>query len=128
MIRVRNLKLYKQLGMNVIKIHRALKFQQEAWMAPYIQLNTDLRTNATSEFEKNFFKLMNNSVFSKTMERIRVNLVRSSETDRLRRLVADPAYLSHKIFDSNLVAIHSTKNKLTFNRPCLCRASRSRSQ
>ena len=64
-VHYRNLKLYKQLGMNVIKIHKALKFQQVAWIAPYIQLNTDPLTKATSEFEKDFFKLMNNSVFGK---------------------------------------------------------------
>ena len=77
--------------MHVIKLHRAINFRQEACMAPYIQLK--------SEFEKDFFKLMNNSVFGKTMEnlrkRIRVDLVRASESDRMRRLVADPAYLSH---------------------------------
>jgi len=102
--------------MQVTKIHRALKFRQEAWTAPYIQLNTDLRIKATSEFEKDFFKLMNNSVYGKTMEnlrkRIRVDLVRASENDRMRRLVADPTYLSHKIFKGDLVAIHSTKSKL----------------
>ena len=120
-IHYRNLKLYQSLGMQVTKIHRVLKFRQEAWMAPYIQLNTDLRSKATSEFEKDFFKLMNNSVFGKTMEnlrkRIRVDLVRASENDRMRRLVADPAYLSHRIFDGDLVAIHSTKSKLKLNRP-----------
>ena len=90
-------------------------------MAPYIHLNTDLRAKAKSEFEKDFFKLMNNSVFGKTMEnlrkRIRVDLVRASDSDRMRRLVADPAYLSHKIFDGDLVAIHSAKSKLKLNRP-----------
>lgn len=120
-IHYRNLKLYQSLGMRVTKIHRAIKFRQEAWMAPYIQLNTDLRAKAKSEFEKDFFKLMNNSVFGKTMEnlrkRIRVDLVRVSENDRICRLVADPAYLSHRIFDGDLVAIHSTKSKLTLNRP-----------
>ena len=93
----RNLKLYQSLGMRVRKIHRALKFKQEAWMSPYIQLNTDLRAKAKSDFEKDFFKLMNNSVFGKTVEnlrkRIRVDLVRAPERDRMRRLVADPAYL-----------------------------------
>jgi len=67
----RNFKLYLSLGMQVTMIHRALKFRQEARMAPYSQLNTDLRAKATSEFEKNFFKLMNNSVFGKTMENLR---------------------------------------------------------
>jgi len=56
----RNLKLYQSLGMRVRKIHRALKFKQEAWMSPYIQLKTDLRPKANSDFEKDFFKLMNN--------------------------------------------------------------------
>jgi hypothetical protein len=116
-----NLKLYHSLGMRVTKIHRAIKFRQEQWMAPYIQLNTELRKKATSDFEKDYFKLMNCSVFGKTMEnlrkRIRVDLVRVSETDRMRRLVADPAYISHKIFDGDLVAIHSLKSKLKLNRP-----------
>jgi len=60
-------------------------------MSPYIQLNTDLRAKAKSDFEKDFFKLMNNSVFCKTTEnlrkRIRVDLVREPERDRMRRLV-----------------------------------------
>jgi len=68
-IHYRNLKLYQSLSMQVTKIHRALKFRQEAWMAPW--LNTDLRAKATSEFEKDFFKLMNNSVYGKTMENLR---------------------------------------------------------
>ena len=120
-IHYRNLKLYQSLGMRVTTIYRAIKFRQEAWMAPYIQLNTNLRAKATSEFGQRFVKSMNNSVFGKTMEnlrkRTRVDLVRVSENDRMRRLVADLAYLSHRIFDGDLVAIHSTKSKLTLNRP-----------
>ena len=120
-VHYRNLKLYKSLGMQITKIHRAIKFSQKAWMAPYVQMNTSLRASSTSEFEKDFFKLMNNSVFGKTMEnlrkRIRVDIARSDEVDRMRRLVADPAYLSHKIFDGDLVAIHSSKTRLKLNRP-----------
>jgi hypothetical protein len=113
--------LYHSLGLRVTKIHRAVRFRQEAWMAPYIQMNTDLRAKASSEFEKDFFKLMNNSVFGKTMEnlrkRIRVDLVRGDELDKMRRLVADPAFISQKIFSDDLAAIHSVKSKLKLNRP-----------
>ena len=117
----KNFKLYHELGMRVTKIHRAIKYRQEAWMAPYIDMNTKLCSAAKSDFEKDFFKLANNAVFGKTMEnlrkRIRVDLVSSSQEDRLRILVADPAYISRKIFSGDLVAVHSTKSKLKLNRP-----------
>ena len=90
-------------------------------MEPYIQMNTDLWKQAKSDFEKDLYKLMNNSVFGKTMEnlrkRVNVKLVRSHEEDKLRRLIASPAFARQKIFDNDLAAVHMHKSRLVLNRP-----------
>ena len=99
----RNLQLYMSLGMRLTKVHRALRFDQSPWMEPYIRMNTELRKKAASGFEKDRYKLTNSSVFGKTMENLRkradVKLVRSHEEDKLRRLIASPAFGRANIFD-----------------------------
>ena len=81
----RNLQLYMSLGMRLTKVHRALRFDQSPWMEPYIRMNIELRKKAASGFEKDLYKLTNNSIFGKTMENLRkrvdVKLVRSHEED-----------------------------------------------
>jgi hypothetical protein len=62
-VHYRNLQLYMSLGMRVTLVHRILSFRQERWLAPYIELNTSMRQKATSEFERDFYKLANNSVY-----------------------------------------------------------------
>ena len=115
----RNLQLYTDLGLKVTKVHRVLKFNQSPWLEQYIDFNTEKRKNAKNSFEKDFFKLMNNSVFGKTMENIRkridVRLVTDSE--KLIKWASKPTYVSSKIFNENLVAVHKIKEKITLNRP-----------
>ena len=117
----RNLQLYLSLGMRVKKVHRALRFEQSPWMEPYIRMNTELRKAATSDFEKDLYKLMNNAVYGKTMEnlrrRVNVKLVRSHEEDKLRRLIASPAFARANIFDDDLAAVQIHKSRLVLNRP-----------
>ena len=95
-IHYRNLQLYLSLRIRLKKVHSMLAFDQEDWMEPYIWLNTQLRKKATSDFKKNFFKLMNNLVFCKTMENLRnrtiVKLVRADKQRKLQKLPSDLLY------------------------------------
>ena len=107
------------MGLKIKHIHKGIKFVESEWMKPYIDKNTNLRAKAKNNFEKDFFKLMNNSVFGKTMENIRnrvdVKLVNTKE--KLIKLVAKPNFRSRKIFSENLVSVHMKKMSLTMNKP-----------
>ena len=115
----RNLQLYINLGLKVTKVHQVLEFNQSPWLKQYIDFNTEKRKNAKNAFEKDFFKLMNNSVFGKTMENIRkrVDVRLVTDEKKLLKWVSKPTYVSSKIFNENLVAVHKIKETLTLNRP-----------
>ena len=107
------------MGLNLNHIHRGIKFEESQWFKRYIDLNTELRTTAKNEFEKDFFKLMNNSVFGQTMENIRnrvdVKLVNNKK--QAENLSAKPNFNHCNIFNGDLVAINMKKTKLVFNKP-----------
>ena len=115
----RNLQLYIDLGLKLTKIHRVLEFDQSPWLKQYIDYNTEKRKNAKNDLEKDFFKLMNNSVFGKTMENIRkrVDVRLVTDEKKLLKLTSKPTYVSSKIFNENPVAVHKIKETLTLNRP-----------
>ena len=115
----RNLQLYLSLGMKLTKIHRVLEFTQKPWMKRYIDFNTEKRKMAKNSFEKDFFKLMNNSVFGKTMENLRKrsNIKLETDPDHLLKLTRQPMYVSSKIFDENLVGVQMKKERLVLDKP-----------
>ena len=120
-VHYRNLQFYLKQGMKLKCMHRVLGFEQECWMEPYIRMNTEFRKKAKSDFEKNFYKLMNNSVFGTTNENLRnrvdIKIVRSNETDKIRKLVASPLYSRHAFFSNDLVGIDMCKSRLLLNKP-----------
>ena len=82
-------------------------------------MNTKLRKNAKNDFEKDFFKLMNNSVFGKTMENIRnrVDIRLLNDRRKAEKLAAKPNFKHLTIFDENLISIHMKRTKIFFNKP-----------
>ena len=115
----KNLKQYLEEGMILKKVHRGIKFYQSPWMEPYIRKNTELRKEAKNAFEKDFFKLMNNSVFGKTIENIRKrqNVKLLDNRKKALKLSSKPNFDRATIFDEHLVAIHMKKTEVYFNKP-----------
>ena len=114
-----NLKLYESLGLKIKKIHRGITFNESAWLKKYIDVNTDLRSKATNNFEKDFFKLMNNSVFGKTMENIRnrVDIRLITSENEAKKLISKPNFVHSTVYNENLIAVHMQKTKVYYNKP-----------
>ena len=101
------------------KVHRVIEFNQEAWLKKYIDMNTKLAKKASNDFEKDFFKLMNNAVFSKAMENVRKHRdIKLAKTDYKRnKLVSEPNYHTMKLISENLSIIEMKKVKVKMNKP-----------
>ena len=111
-IHIRNLKQALNHGLVLKKAHEGIKFNQNAWLKPYIDMNTDLKQKTKNDFEKDFFKL-NNAVFRKTMENVRKHRdIKLVTTERRRDyLVSEPNYHTTKFFTETLLAIEMKKNR-----------------
>ena len=118
-IHYRALRQCLELGMKITKVHRGIVFKQSPWMEPYIKKNTELRMRASNNFEKDFFKLMNNSVFGKTIENIRKrqNIKLVDNRKIALKLSNQPNFDRCTIFDKNLIAVHMKNTEVYFNKP-----------
>ena len=100
-------------GLKLKKVHRVIEFNQKEWLKPYTDMNTELRKKAKNDFEKDLFKLMNNSVFGKTMENIRKHRdIKLVTTDKKRsKLVSEPNYHTINLISEDLSIIEMKKLK-----------------
>ena len=120
-VHISTLKQALNHGLRLQKVHRVIEFNQSAWLKPYIDKNTALRKLAKNEFEKDFFKLMNNSVFGKMIENVRkrrdIKLIVTEE--RRKKLVSEPNYASCTTFSDHLMAIEMRKTRVLMDKPIL---------
>ena len=119
-VHIRSLKQRLNHGLLLKKIHRVIQYNQEAWLKPYIDMNTELSIKqAKNDQDKDLYKLMNNSVFGKAMENVRKHRdIKLITTDKRRnQLVPEPNYHTTKWFAENLLAIEMKKTKVKMNKP-----------
>ena len=119
LLHYRNVHLYLYFGMKLAKIHGMLKFKQSDWMKICIDFNTERRTNAANSFEKDFFKLMINCLYEKTMKNVRkrINARLVNNEKEFLKCTSRPTHITHQIFDKNYADIHEMKPVLTLNKP-----------
>ena len=118
-VHYQNLQQYIKMGIEIKAVHRGISFLQSAWMEPYIRKNTELRKTASNSFEKDFFKLMNNSVFGKTIENIRKrqNIELVDNCKKALQKVNQPNFQRATIFDKHFIAVHMKRQEFKFDKP-----------
>ena len=116
---LRNLQLYLNKGLVLKKIHRVLVANQKNYMSSYIEFNSLKRQAAKTDFEKDFFKLLNNSVYGKFIESVRkrtnVEVVR--DIKRAKKLTSKPQFIGFNILDKDVTLVQTTKKKIKLDKP-----------
>ena len=115
----KTLKFYLNLGLKLKKIHRGIEFDEEDWLKPYIAKNTEERKKVKSKSEKNFFKLMNNAVFGKTMENVRnrVDVRMATSKKQINNLARKTNYQSFNIISENLTSVRMKRSVVMLDKP-----------
>lgn len=122
-VHYRNLQLYLDLGLKLTAVHRCLSFEQSAWLKPYIDLNTKLRTESNNDFDKDFYKLMNNAVFGKTMENVRNRIdykLMYDDDNKERKYISKFNFAGITHFNDHMTGILMRKVHVKLNKPIYC--------
>ena len=118
-VHIRSLKQALNYGLKLKKVHRIIEFNLESWLKPYIDMNTEVRKIAKNDFDKDFFKLMNNAVLGKTMGNVRKHRdIKLVTTDKKRsKLVSEPNYHTMNFILEDLSIIEMKRTKVKMNKP-----------
>ena len=118
-VHYRNLKFYLKKGLKIKYIHRVIEFKQSKWLAPYIDFNTEKRKLATTDFEKNLYKLCNNAVFGKMCEdlRKRIDVRIVAQQPEAERCIAKPTFNSFKIINDDITMVQCNKTSIMWRKP-----------
>ena len=118
----RCLKFYIQEGLELVRVHRVMRFRQQDWIAPYVTSNTKRRQESKNAFEKAFFKLMINALFGKLMEQLRkrVDCRIVTSAAQAKRLTAKATFVSFKIINEDITIVKMRKTSIYWNKPIYC--------
>ena len=116
---VKILQYYLKQGLKIKRVWRTISFKQKAWLKPWIDFNTNKRKQATSDFEKDMYKLMNNAVYGKTMENVRehIDFELVNTPQRYQKCVNSPTFKHRHIINENLVGVEKLKHTVLLNKP-----------
>ena len=106
-------------GLKLEKVHSVISFSQSAWLKQYIDRNTEFRMKASNDFEKDYYKLLNNSFYGKTMENVRNQRdIRLVNTENKRsKLASEPNYHGTKYISDDLLIMEMKQREVYMNKP-----------